>query len=74
MTSVPELPWKLAAVPTLVKELTGVKRSRATVYNWVNKGVTVAGQIIKLDAESRAGQLFTTRSKVQAFLAKIEGR
>jgi hypothetical protein len=71
MSQPPELPWKLSAVPVLVEELSGVKRSRATIYNWATRGVTVADQKVILETEMRAGQMFTTRSKVQAFLARI---
>lgn len=70
----PEDRMRLALVPAYVLEKTGVQRSRATVYNWVSKGVTLAGQSFKLQTATHAGQLFTSKDMVDAFLATIEGR
>lgn len=65
---------RLAEVPAYVLGKTGVERSRQTVYNWVKNGVTISGQAIKLGTTTHAGQLFTTETLVDIFLAKIEGR
>lgn len=65
---------KLADVPAYVLTRTGVTRSRATIYNWVSKGVTITGQTFKLQTDTHAGQLFTSTAYVDSFLATIEGR
>lgn len=62
---------KLAEVPAYVEGKTGVKRSRQTVYNWALNGVKVTDQVVKLQTETRAGQLFTTAEWVDAFLARL---
>lgn len=63
---------KIADVPALVSGLTGEKRSRQTIYNWINKGITVAGQNFKLRTTSLAGQTFTCAAWVDEFLAKVD--
>ena len=62
---------RIAEVPAYVLKQTGVSRSRQTAYNWTTKGVKVAGQTIKLQTETNAGQLFTKTEWVDAFLAQI---
>lgn len=62
---------RLAEVVAYVLEKTGVKRSRATIYNWATKGVNVSGEMVKLQTETKAGQMFTKAEWVDAFLARV---
>lgn len=63
---------RLADVPAYVILKTGIKRSRQTVYNWATKGVTLAGESVKLRTEMKAGQIFTREEWLDEFLAKID--
>lgn len=65
---------KMAAVPAYVMERTGIKRSRATIYNWATKGVAHSTGSVKLRTETRAGQMFTKTEWIDAFLASIDQR
>lgn len=65
---------KLAEVAAYVQAKTGVKRSRATVYNWAKLGVDVAGEKVVLETEMKAGQFFTREEWVDAFLARVDQR
>lgn len=65
---------KLSEVAAYVLEKTGVQRSRATIYNWVAKGVTVGGQSFRLATKSKAGQMFVSPIDLNAFLARIDQR
>ncbi len=59
-------------VPELVEKLTGIKRSRTTVYQWIKVGrVIYGGDIIKLKTIKRLGFLFTTRKYIEEFLEKL---
>ena len=62
----------LSAVPSLVADLTGVWRHRATVYKWAKVGCrSLDARVVKLKVEKRMGQLFTTREDVMEFIRKI---
>ena len=62
----------LSAVPSLVAELTGVWRHRATVYRWAKVGCrSIDARVVKLKTEKRMGQLFTTRDDVMEFIKGI---
>lgn len=61
---------RMSEVPALVERLTGVKRSRQTVYLWASAGVK--GN--KLETMRKAGQLFTTIEAVEAFVASLDMR
>ncbi len=62
----------LDKVTAILLELTGVVRTRVTVYNWVRKGrINAHGQIVKLSAYKRLGQLYTTREAVIRFLREL---
>jgi hypothetical protein len=63
---------KLAEVAAYVKEKTGVRRSRATVYLWATKGIGPDRR--KLRTEMKAGQMFTTAEWVDEFLAILNQR
>lgn len=65
---------KLAEVAEYVELRTGVLRSRATIYNWATKGVSIAGEKVKLQTEMHAGQMFTRELWVDAFLARVDQR
>ena len=59
-------------VPKLLLELSGVRRCRATVYNWATKGRRdYANELIKLKKISRLGTFFTTREWVEEFVRRI---
>ena len=59
-------------VPELVEKLTGIKRSRTTINQWIKVGrVIYGGDIIKLKTVKRLGFLFTTRKYVEEFLEKL---
>ena len=62
----------LSAVPSLVAELTGVWRHRATVYKWAKVGCrSLDARVVKLKVEKRMGQLFTTREAVVDFISEV---
>ena len=62
----------LSAVPSLVAELTGVWRHRATVYRWAKVGCrSLDARMTKLKTEKRMGQLFTTREDVMEFISEV---
>jgi len=59
-------------VPALITRLTGVSRTRATVYLWARKGRPDAhGQIAKLKTYRRLGQLYTTEEAVKEFIMSL---
>lgn len=65
---------KLAEVPDYILNKTGVKRSRQTIYNWVDKGVTIEKQTYRLQIETHAGQKFTKATWVDEFIARLDAR
>ncbi len=59
----------LSAVPAILATLTGVTRSKPTVYNWVRYGCrTTDARIVKLGAEFKMGQWFTTQKQIEEFI------
>ena len=59
-------------VLTLLTELTGVTRTRSTIYNWMKKGRSnQVGQMIKLKSTKRLGMCYTTRKWVLEFIGEI---
>lgn len=63
---------KLAKVPAILKELTGVTRSRITVYNWAKYGrIGAHGQRVKLSTYRRMRQYYTTEEAVIKFLREL---
>lgn len=59
-------------VPALVTELTGVVRGKPVVYHWIKRGrISRTGQLIKLKATKRMGNLFTTRKWLQEFIDEV---
>jgi len=64
---------RLSEVPALIKKLTGVKKSRKTVYNWAYTGrLNYSGEVTILKTEMKAGTKYTTKGWVQKFLADLE--
>ena len=62
----------LSKVPAILRELTGVIRTRVTVYNWARAGrINAHGQKIKLKVYRRLGQLYTTEEAVINFLREL---
>ncbi len=62
----------LSAVPSLIADLTGVWRHRATVYRWAKKGCrSLDARMVKLKTEKKMGQLFTTRENVMEFISEV---
>ena len=62
----------LSAVPSLIAELTGVWRHRATVYRWAKVGCrSLDARVVKLKTEKKMGQLFTTRQDVVDFIFEV---
>ncbi len=62
----------LSSVPSLIAELTGVWRHRATVYRWAKVGCrSLDARMVKLKTEKKMGQLFTTRKDVVDFIFEV---
>ena len=62
----------LSAVPAILATLTGVTRSKPTVYNWVRDGCrTIDARIVKLGASIKLGQWFTTMPQIKKFIEEI---
>ncbi len=62
----------LSAVPAILATLTGVTRSKPTIYNWVRDGCrTTDARIVKLGASIELGQWFTTMPQIEAFIEEI---
>lgn len=62
----------LSAVPAILASLTGVTRCKATVYNWVRDGCrTSDARVVKLGAEMKMDQWFTTQSQIEAFIEEV---
>ena len=62
----------LSAVPSLIADLTGVWRHRATVYRWAKVGCrSLDARMVKLKTEKKMGQLFTTRKDVVDFIFEV---
>lgn len=62
----------LSAVPAILASLTGVTRSKATIYNWARQGCrTIDGRIVKFPAQMKMGQWFITQPEIEAFIEEI---
>lgn len=62
----------LSAVPSLIAELTGVQRSRGTIYSWAKKGCrTIDARVVKLKTIKKMNQLFTTKENVLKFIRGV---
>lgn len=63
---------RLRDVPLKITELTGVHRSRATIYLWVNKGCrTLDGRRVYLKTVTRMSQLFTDMEMIKKFVEEV---
>ena len=63
---------RLEDVSALIVRLTGVRRCRATVYNYVRKGrKSYTGENVKLKSAKRMGTYFTTEAWVKEFIERI---
>ncbi len=63
---------RLIDVPVLLIQLTGMTRSRATIYNWATKGRRgYANEYIHLKTVKRLGTIFTTKDWVMDFIREI---
>ena len=63
---------KLKDVLELIYKLTGIRRCRATIYNWVIKGrPDYLHQNIKLKVKHRLGCLYTTEQWVVEFIEAV---
>lgn len=64
---------KLRDVPIVLFKLTGVKRTRRTIYNWMVKGRrSYAGVMVKLGHEKVFDEYYTTRGDIETFLNEVE--
>ena len=62
----------LTKVPPILRELTGVTRTRVTIYHWVKHGrISAHGEMIKLKTYRRLGQIYTTKDAVIKFLREL---
>lgn len=62
----------LDKVPAILRDLTGVTRTRCTVYNWASQGrINAHGQNVKLKTYKRLGQYYTTKEAVIKFLQEL---
>ena len=63
---------KLDLVPAILRDLTGVTRSRVTIYNWIRNGrINAHGENVKLYSYRRLGQIYTTKVAVIKFLEEL---
>ena len=63
---------KLGKAPAKVLELTGVTRTRETIYQWAKYGRNAQdGTMIKLRTVRRLGQLYTTQKWLEDFIRKL---
>lgn len=63
---------KLEDIPPIIREMTGVDRCRATVYNWAKKGrAAYDGTTVKLTTSKRLGALYTTRAWLDIFIRRV---
>ena len=62
----------LSAVPAIFATLTGVTRSKATIYLWTRKGCrTYDGRIVMFPARMKLCQWFTTQSEIETFIEEV---
>lgn len=63
---------RLDDVQAMILNLTGIRKCRATIYNWVIKGRKgYTGENVKLKSSKRLGILFTTEAWVKEFIEGI---
>jgi len=65
---------KLRDVPAVLMKLTGVKRSRKCVYNWMTVGKRAYSgkdKRVMLGHEKVMGEYYTTRGDIEDFLTRI---
>lgn len=65
-----DVEWiRLGTVPKYLWAVYGIRKTRQTVYNWAEKGVTKRlGRIVRLRAEKRGATWYTKRRWVRAFV------
>jgi len=62
----------LSAVPAILATLTGVTRSKPTVYNWIRYGCrTHDARVVKLASQMKMGQWFTTQKDIEKFIEEV---
>ncbi len=67
----------LSMVPQLILDLTGVSRSRTTIYSWTRKGKprggcrTLDARIVILETVRKLDQIFTTKEAVIEFIEEV---
>lgn len=63
---------RIADIPELLLKLTGVTRTRQTVYEWIHHGRrTYDGRLIVLKTTKRLGRLFTTKQWLEKFVKEL---
>lgn len=63
---------KIVDVPLVVYELTGVKRTRTCIYEWIRIGrIGSDGERIKLKTIKQLGFLYTTHKWITEFVEKL---
>ena len=59
-------------VPGIVEKLTGIRCSRATLYNWLHKGrLDKSGEHVYLNHVEKMGHLFTTQANIEEFIRRV---
>ncbi|MCE9563188.1 MAG: hypothetical protein K8U57_14185 [Planctomycetes bacterium] len=58
----------LGAAALVVHEMTGMKPTRATLWNWARHGLRTNGTWLKLETTQAGGFLLTTRADLARFL------
>lgn len=62
----------VSAVPSILNELTGIRRCMGTIYVWMKKGCrTYDGRVVRLQFKKKLGQRFTTLSKIKQFIREV---
>ena len=63
---------KLRDAEVMLKNLTGVKRTRKTIYNWCKVGRKAhSGEMVILKHEVVMGECFTTEKDLREFLEEL---
>lgn len=64
---------RISDAPIILRNMTGVKKTRKTIYNWCKLGRRAySGERIFLEHETVAGELYTTKDALRRFLGEIE--
>ena len=62
----------ISKVNDIIFKLTGVTRTRGTIYEWISYGRKgPVGQIVKLKIARRLGRCYTTETWVKKFIEEI---